>query len=84
MHIHYFSQRTLTQLLQKQGFDVVWSGAQGRYLRLGYLATRLKGLSALLGTLAQRLVDQLTLAEVAVPVNFGDLFTLFARRPDRA
>jgi 2-polyprenyl-3-methyl-5-hydroxy-6-metoxy-1,4-benzoquinol methylase len=81
MHVHYFSQRTLRQLLQKQGFEVLWSGAQGRYLRLGYLATRLKGLSPALGRLAERVLQHPALARVAVPVNLGDLFTVFARRP---
>jgi predicted TPR repeat methyltransferase len=81
MHIHYFSRRTLTQMLQKQGFEVVWHGAQGRYLRLGYLASRLGGVNAGVGRLAANLVWRLHLADVAVPVNFGDLFTAYARRP---
>jgi hypothetical protein len=81
MHIHYFSQRTLAQMLQQQGFEVIWSGAQGRYLRLGYLATRLGGLNRTLGRAAARAVDALGLNNVALPLNFGDLFTMYARRP---
>lgn len=81
MHIHYFSQTTLKQMLRRQDFELLWSGPQGRYLRLGYLATRVGGINQLLGRLAQRLVGLLHLAEVAVPVNFGDLFTIYARRP---
>jgi 2-polyprenyl-3-methyl-5-hydroxy-6-metoxy-1,4-benzoquinol methylase len=82
MHIHYFSPRTLEQMLQQQGFEIVWSGAQGRYLRLGYLASRLSGLNRTLGRVATALVRSLGLEAVAVPVNFGDLFTTFARRPE--
>lgn len=80
MHIHYFSERTLRQMLQKEGFEILASGAQGRYLRLGYLATRLQGLSPPLGAWARRLSRRLGLDEVAVPVNMGDLFSVFARR----
>lgn len=80
MHLHYFSQRTMAQMLQKIGYEVVWSGAQGRYLRFGYLATRVGGLNRHLGRLAYWLVEKLRLTETAVPVNFGDLFTVYARK----
>jgi 2-polyprenyl-3-methyl-5-hydroxy-6-metoxy-1,4-benzoquinol methylase len=81
MHIHYFSRKTLTRMLARSGFEIVRSGAEGRYLRLGYLGTRVEGLSPILGRLVARAVRRLRLAEVAVPVNFGDLFTVYARRP---
>ncbi len=81
MHIHYFSQRTLAEMLRAVGYEVVWSGTQGRLLRLGYLASRVGGLSPSLGRLTGGVVRRLGLAEKAVPVNFGDLFTIYARRP---
>lgn len=80
MHIHYFSRRTLTQMLQKAGFDVLGCGAQGRYLRLGYLASRLEGLSPALGAWAVGVCERLGIDGVAIPVNFGDLFTIYARK----
>lgn len=81
MHIHYFSRRTLLQMLQKQGFEIVWAGAQGRYLRLGYLVTRLEGWNERLGRWGGRMVKALGLAGATIPVNFGDLFTVYGRRP---
>lgn len=81
MHIHYFSRRTLAQMLQKQGFEPLWCGAQGRYLRLGYLATRLEAMNAWLGRWAAGLVTLLGAEQWPVPVNLGDLFTMYARRP---
>ncbi|HZD10055.1 MAG TPA: class I SAM-dependent methyltransferase [Candidatus Binatia bacterium] len=80
MHIHYFSPRTLSQMLQKEGFEVLESGPQGRYLRLGYLASRLQGLNATAGGWLRQLIARAGLEKVAIPVNFGDLFTVFARR----
>lgn len=81
MHVHYFSQGTMRRLLTENGLEVVWIGAQGRYLSLGYLASRLGGLSRRLGRLAGGVVEVAGLNEVAVRVNFGDLFTAYARRP---
>lgn len=81
MHVQYFTPHTLAEMLRKNGFDVVWSGAQGRYLRLNYVASRLRGLNRYLGAVAAKLIHGLRLGGTAVPVNFGDLFTVYAQRP---
>jgi predicted TPR repeat methyltransferase len=80
MHLYYFSQRTLSAMLNRLGFEVVQRGAQGRYLRLGYLASRVGGLHPSLGRVASRAVNALGLQDRAVPVNFGDLMTIVSRR----
>lgn len=79
MHLYFFSARTLGQMLTDHGYEVVWQGAQGRYLRLGYLASRLAGMNAGLGRVAYSAVNRLGLREAAVPVNFGDLKTFVCR-----
>lgn len=81
MHIHYFSQATMKRLLLDHGLEVIWSGAQGRYLSLGYLASRVSGISRPLGSLVKGVVHGVGLDQQAVPVNFGDLFTVYASRP---
>lgn len=81
MHIHYFSQKTLGKMLEENGFEVVWSGAEGRYLRLNYFVSRVVALNRPLGQLAGWLVHGLRLGHVAIPLNFGDLFTVYARKP---
>ena len=81
MHIHYFSQKTMAQMLQKNGFDIVWSGAQGRYLRMNYLVSRVGAMNQYMGHLTKKVVDGLNLGGVAVPINFRDLFTVYAQRP---
>ena len=80
MHLYYFDRRTLAAIMARAGFDVVWQGAQGRYLRLGYLASRVGGLHPGLGRAARAAVERLGLRAAAVPVNFGDLFTIIGRR----
>jgi ubiquinone/menaquinone biosynthesis C-methylase UbiE len=78
MHIYYFSRRTLKAMLEKAGFTVVRIEPQGRYLRLGYFATRIGGFSPLLGRLLARAFRLLRVGELPVPLNFGDLVTAYA------
>jgi 2-polyprenyl-3-methyl-5-hydroxy-6-metoxy-1,4-benzoquinol methylase len=80
MHIVYFSRQTLALMLDKIGFEVISSHSQGRYLRVGYLVTRLQALNSLLYLIADRTIRALKLEEVAVPINFGDLVTTYARK----
>jgi SAM-dependent methyltransferase len=80
MHLYYFNRRTLGWMLEKCGYQVVWQGAQGRYLRLGYLASRVEGLNSGLGWAAHTAVEKMGLEKAAVPVNFGDLMTFISRR----
>lgn len=81
MHIHYFSQKTLAQMLQKAGFQVQWSGTQGRYLRLNYVASRVEAMNRPLGQVVKKLIAGLHLGGMAIPVNFGDLFTVYGQKP---
>jgi 2-polyprenyl-3-methyl-5-hydroxy-6-metoxy-1,4-benzoquinol methylase len=82
MHLYYFTRRTLALLMEKAGFDVLGVKPQGRYLRLGYLATRIAAFSQLLGRAAGWLFGRLGLGEHAIPINLGDLVTIYARKPD--
>ncbi len=78
MHIYYFSRRTLKHMLEQAGFTVIRIEAQGRYLRLGYFATRIGGFSPLLGRFLSKLFRLTRLHEMPVPLNFGDLVTAYA------
>ena len=80
MHLTYFSSRTLSDMLNRNGFEVVGAGPQGRYLSMGYLATRVTGVSEMLGRATSGIVSALSLEESAVPINFGDLITVYAQR----
>ncbi len=79
MHIYYFSRRTLAAMQEKAGFEVMRAVAQGRYLRLGYFATRLGGLLGQpVGRAFGGLFKLLRLSQAAIPINLGDLFTAYA------
>lgn len=81
MHIHYFGRKTLTKMLEDNGYEVIWVGAQGRYLSLGYVASRIGGISQPIGRFCSWIVEKLSMAEMTVPINLGDLMTAFARKP---
>ena len=80
MHLHYFSPRTLGAMLRKAGFTVVKIVNQGRFLRLGYLATRIEHYSRLFAIGMGKFVTALGLKDEAMPINLGDLFTALARK----
>lgn len=80
MHLFFFSQRTLKQMVEKIGYQVIHSSPQGRYTRLGYLVTRVRAFSRPIAGLMGFLVQGLNLKGIAVPINLGDLFTLYARK----
>jgi len=80
MHLFYFSRRTMVEMLNKVGFEVVWMGAQGRYLQMGYLASRVTALLPSLGRPLEKLITRLNLRKLPLRINLGDLFTTYARK----
>ena len=83
MHIYYFSQRTMAAMLQKAGFSVIRSGPQGRFQTLGYLGTRFTALFGRLGRPVDLALNATRLGRMTVPINLGDLFTVYARKDQR-
>jgi hypothetical protein len=80
MHLYYFSRRTLRAMLEKCGFEVISDRPQERYLRLGYLMNRVGALMPLVGRPVEWVVTRLGLRGIAVPIDLGDLFTVYARK----
>lgn len=80
MHLYFFSARTLGRMLREHGYEVAWQGAEGRYLSLGYLASRVEGMQSGVGRLVRSFVGALKLQHKEVGVNFGDLRTFISRR----
>jgi ubiquinone/menaquinone biosynthesis C-methylase UbiE len=83
MHNYFFAPRTLGAMVEEAGLRVESWRVQGRYLHLGYLLSRLSGWSRPLGHLAERATKALKVDGWLVPVNLGDLFTLYARKPEK-
>ena len=47
---------------------------------LGYFATRIEPYSKLIYRMMNSVIARMKWGGVAIPVNFGDLFTLYARK----
>jgi 2-polyprenyl-3-methyl-5-hydroxy-6-metoxy-1,4-benzoquinol methylase len=82
MHLFYFTRKTMRLMLERAQFEVIWMGAQGRYLQAGYLASRITALSPVLGASLEWIMRVLKLRKIPLRVNLGDLFTTYARKPE--
>lgn len=82
MHLFYYSPQTLSALVEQANLQTESWRVQGRYLHLGYLLSRLSGWVPWLGRLAEKVAQTLHIDRWVIPVNFGDLFTLYARKPE--
>ena len=80
MHLYYFSPRTLGAMLEQIGFQIERMIYQGRYLRLGYLLTRVEPYNRAIARGLSFFVHRLNLGSTAIPINLQDLFTIFARK----
>lgn len=81
MHLYYFSARTMRCMLEKIHFEWKMSKAQGRYLRLGYLVSRLTPYSSRLMSVFEKLIKTVHLEHLPVAINLGDLMTVYAQKP---
>ncbi|HFC12432.1 MAG TPA: class I SAM-dependent methyltransferase [Anaerolineae bacterium] len=81
MHVHFFSKKSLARLMRESGFEVKVVRTEGRYLRLGYLASRVEGINKTLGRITNRLIHKIGWESKPIPINFGDLFTIYGVRP---
>jgi len=78
MHLYYFSRRTMAQLLEANGFQVLRQFAQGRYVLLDYLLAQSSAVSPGLSQILRGCARGLGIGQLAIPVNLGDLFTTLA------
>ena len=82
MHIYYFSRQTLRLMLERVGFRVACIKPEGRFLRLKYLTTRLRPYSRLMADWIDRVAKLTGVDRVPLPINFGDLITAYAQKPE--
>jgi SAM-dependent methyltransferase len=73
-HNFFFSARTLSQLLERNGFAIEWAGHPGARYSLAHLAY--KGLPEA----AARRIATSAIARYSLPVNLFDIVTVVARK----
>jgi 2-polyprenyl-3-methyl-5-hydroxy-6-metoxy-1,4-benzoquinol methylase len=80
VHLYYFTRKTMQQLLEKEGFDILRMQPHFQELELGYLAKRLCLYSNLLSKIAAPLVKMLGLQHKVAPYWLGQTFVLARKR----
>ncbi len=80
-HLNFFSRATLSELLRRQGFEVIGAHYPTRHMTLRHLAVDwgAKFLPSRLASGVQRAVGN-RLNQV-IPLNFGDILAVMARKP---
>lgn len=81
MHIIYFTKHTLAETMRAAGFSVREVNAEGRFLQLGYLVSRLQSYSQPMYKLLDGFSTVTGLSKVNIPLNFGDLVTAYGIKP---
>ncbi len=79
-HVYYFSRKTMRQMLEEEGFEVIHLGSFGRVFRLAYWISRLNGYSP---TLTEKLVcwsKKVRLGNKLVYINTFDSMEVCARK----
>jgi SAM-dependent methyltransferase len=79
-HLYYFTKRTLRQLLQATGFEVVRWGRYARTFSLSYWLKKIDGYNKKIYTVLCTLVRWLRLKETLITINAGDQIEVIARR----
>jgi SAM-dependent methyltransferase len=80
MHLQYFTRDSLTRLLDRHGFDVVWMHTHAKVFTARYYAERLEGYSAGASKLAVRTLQGLGQADRMIGPDLRDRLAVLAVR----
>ena len=80
MHLHYFTSRSLRELVRREGFEALHVATQPKVLKLGYVLERARGLFGPLATAGRWTAERLRLAGYPVKVDLGDILLVVARK----
>ncbi|MBE0690926.1 MAG: class I SAM-dependent methyltransferase [Anaerolineae bacterium] len=79
-HVYYFSQHTLSRMLENAGFEIVRVRHVGKYVTLRLFLDRLSMYSPLLATLLSKAERTFSLSEWSLLVNPFDIISITARK----
>lgn len=81
-HIHLFSLRNITDVLNKPGFEVVSAGHYGKSFSVSYIFRLLKTWTGLtvFGALSHFCNEHRALKKITIPLNVGDTMFVIAKK----
>ncbi|MCZ6688387.1 MAG: class I SAM-dependent methyltransferase [Planctomycetota bacterium] len=80
MHLHYFTPRSLSAMVRREGFEVLRVTIPPKIIKVGYMLDRARNLFGPLASASRWFVDRLGLEGLPIKVNLGDILLLTARR----
>ncbi|MDQ3327485.1 MAG: class I SAM-dependent methyltransferase [Chloroflexota bacterium] len=80
MHQYYFTPETMSRMLENAGFKVIAVEPHRRIVYVHYLVSKLHAYSPFLHSLARGFTERTGLGGLRIPVNLGDLMTIYARK----
>jgi hypothetical protein len=81
MHLYYFSPDTLGALLEQAGLEVVEVRRHRRIVSARYLLEKAAAQPSRLSGLFRLAARLPFLGRLHIPVNFGDIINVYARKP---
>lgn len=84
MHLHYFTRKSLAEMVRRAGFDVLGMSTQSKTLQLGYILERARNILGPLGGPAHKVAGWVGLHGRRVRINLGDVLLIEARKPERS
>ncbi|MBI5882742.1 MAG: class I SAM-dependent methyltransferase [Elusimicrobia bacterium] len=79
-HLHYFSRKTLSAFLEKNGFETRLCRSYGRMFTLDYWSSRLKNYPALVRAFVEKSIGMLRVRDKFVYINTRDSIEVVARK----
>lgn len=79
-HLYYFSPYTITQMLKKNGFEILLIRSFGRIFTYGYWLSRLKNYNPLIYKTTKFVLEKLNITEKFVYINTRDSMEICARK----
>jgi 2-polyprenyl-3-methyl-5-hydroxy-6-metoxy-1,4-benzoquinol methylase len=76
VHLFYFDRRTMRQLLEQRGFDVVLTRPHWQWLQLDYILHRGASIAPRLSAAARKAASWLKLGDAHVPYWLGQTFVI--------
>ncbi len=73
MHLYYFTQKSIKQILQKTGFDLIHQQNYTHIITLAYFFEKLSALGIPLAKQLHRLISKTFLKNCMIPFSFGDV-----------
>jgi hypothetical protein len=80
MHLFYFTERTIRQLLTETGFELVDEGKYTHVVTLPYLLSKLGTLGVPLAEPLSRIVSKIGGERAQIPFRFGDIKLFVCRK----